>query len=399
MANDIRVGPLQVRTDTPQITDTFTSVVGGDIVRSIQSADAYANKRVQVSKKIAGINPRLAYRVVSGAEFIPAHPSRFEVRGPGRELRYTNFILHRPAGIDLRAFARGITGQDGVNYTLKQLVDFYTTYCSTDNLMGIFRAKGDQVSTHFIIGLDGRLIQMIDLADKAWHTKTKPHPKLSGETVYNANSVGVELEGAVQPYAKEYAGLTESERKLVASPFPAAQLKTLAWLLRWFHDNSDYGLALDDKHVLLHRDIDPADRRDPAETFDLASLLDIALSMAPVTTGYQEGVSIDEAEKRAAVALAGKLTTTTQQLTAFTEVLTSIVQGMARAAGISAADRQKYYAAATANMDTLVAARLKQMSMAVQTEKIIKSAKLPVQANRKGLSFDYDTNTWLGEEQ
>ena len=392
---DFTQGPVQVRKDEPKVTDAYVRAMQDNIDRTIKSASAYANKRVQVSKKISGINPRLAYRVVSRASFVPAHPSRFVTRGPGRELKYEYFVIHRPGVVGfMHWFVPGI-GAVGRNATLAESVAKATSFCSLKNLMALFRVRETQTATHFLIGLAGELVQMIDLADMAWHVMSLTHPTL-GVKINNSNAVGVELEGFVQPYGKIITSLTPEQQAKTKSDFPPAQLQTLAWLLRWFRDNQHYGIPLDKKHIILHSELDPARRTDPGINMDLDNLLGIATSMPTVTStakdAYQEPIPIDVADEQAVAQLAGTSVISVGMMEAFQQALVSVVQGAARASKMGAVDRAVYYNAAINHNSVVNAARLMQMAMAQQTETILNSGKLPVQRNR--ISFNRTTQQW-----
>ncbi len=102
------------------------------------------------------------------------------------------------------------------------------------------------VSAHYMIGKDGRLVQMVALNDVAFHaggTKEKPSSWL-GRTVINDRSVGIELEN-------------KNDGK---DPYPAVQIAVCLWLcLRLCRTNSIFP---DD--VVGHFDVDPGRKTDPA---------------------------------------------------------------------------------------------------------------------------------------
>jgi len=78
---------------------------------------------------------------------------------------------------------------------------------SLDGTDAWFRNPASQVSAHFGVGKDGRIIQWVDTADQAWHAAGA-----------NSYSVGVEHEG--------FSG----------SPLTDAQLDADAELLSWLHE-------------------------------------------------------------------------------------------------------------------------------------------------------------------
>jgi len=120
---------------------------------------AYVNKR---ARSKSGVTKELR-KVLKSATFIAAHPNRFQAGGfVVEDTQY--FVLHRPGRMQKAA--------------------------RVDNIIREFVQRGRQASTHFIISQAGALIQMVDLADIAFHC---------GESApaTNNNSVGVELEGAI----------------------------------------------------------------------------------------------------------------------------------------------------------------------------------------------------------
>lgn len=59
-----------------------------------------------------------------------------------------------------------------------------------------FKNPESGVSAHYVIGRDGREVQMVDDNDKAWHAGVSKMP-LTGETNVNDFSIGIELVGTV----------------------------------------------------------------------------------------------------------------------------------------------------------------------------------------------------------
>lgn len=69
------------------------------------------------------------------------------------------------------------------------LVYHYTAGDSLESCVKWFQKK-DGVSAHFVIGRDGRVVQMVKLCDRAWHAGTSAWKGISG---VNHFSVGIEI--------------------------------------------------------------------------------------------------------------------------------------------------------------------------------------------------------------
>ncbi|WP_108659834.1 N-acetylmuramoyl-L-alanine amidase [Acuticoccus kandeliae] len=108
-----------------------------------------------------------------------------------------------------------------------------------------------KVSCHYLIGMDGDLVQMVDEDRRAWHAGISGW---DGTRDINSRSIGIELDSpGHQPDAPE---------------FPEAQLAALFALLggirtRW---------AIPKRNIVAHSDIAPARKIDPGERFPWARL-------------------------------------------------------------------------------------------------------------------------------
>lgn len=60
-----------------------------------------------------------------------------------------------------------------------------------------FKDSASKVSAHILVGHDGRLVQMVKLADAAWHAGSKP--LLFGMSLDNLTTIGIEHEGGTFP--------------------------------------------------------------------------------------------------------------------------------------------------------------------------------------------------------
>jgi AmpD protein len=102
-----------------------------------------------------------------------------------------------------------------------------------------------RVSAHFLIRRDGRLLQFVPVARRAWHAGAS---NWRGRERCNDFSVGIELEGTD------------------ATPYTTAQYAMLARLLKALVRR--YPIA----HVVGHSDIAPGRKTDPGSAFDWGRL-------------------------------------------------------------------------------------------------------------------------------
>lgn len=202
-----------------------------------RNSQAYVNRRVETRR----FPDALLRKVIKGASFVAAYRERYS---PGTfnvsNMKY--FVIHRPGS--------------------------HPPACTLLNTLRTFSdfADGRKASTHFVIGYNGEVIQMVDLADTAYHCGTK-----SGK-VFNRNSVGVELEGAV------------GER------LSLQQYTALARIIRMLHDlsgflgdlNSPTFIQNSKSKIVGHQEI-LADKRDPGYNFNYALLATFIRDMPPTS--------------------------------------------------------------------------------------------------------------------
>jgi len=202
----------------------------------------YLNKLDQQKRSYVG---NLLYRVIASAVFIPAHRNNF-VPGEFKVENMKYFVVHRPG--------------------------IFSPKCSLLSTIRTFAWKtGEVAASHFIVGYNGELIQMVDLGDLANHC---------GETtgkVFNKNSVGVELEGAI------------------GDPITLAQYKTTAQLIRTLNGVSGFLPSLqsstfiqDAREVLVgHSEISPGRKHDPGPNMNYSLLAAEIQNARDVTSPYR----------------------------------------------------------------------------------------------------------------
>lgn len=194
------------------------------------NAAAYINKRVSKGNKFSGSTLK---KVMKIATFLPAHKTRYS-SGDFQVENMKYFVLHRP----------------GRNPKASTLL----------NVIREFSQKNRAASTHFIVGFNGEIIQMVDLQDVSFHVGGSIMP--DGKKGGNYNSVGVEIEGAV------------GER------FTFAQYTAVAKIIGILNDISGFlpknnlsKYIIEARKVLIgHEEIMPLEKVDPGRNFNYALL-------------------------------------------------------------------------------------------------------------------------------
>ncbi len=126
------------------------------------------------------------------------------------------------------------------------LVLHYTGMTSEGEALQWLCNPVSQVSAHYFVFEDGRVLQMVPELRRAWHAG---HAMWNGETDLNSCSIGIEIANAGHP-----AGLP---------PYPEAQIRSVIALskdlvTRW---------RIPAERVLGHSDIAPGRKLDPGEVF------------------------------------------------------------------------------------------------------------------------------------
>ncbi|MGB6118279.1 MAG: N-acetylmuramoyl-L-alanine amidase [Mesorhizobium sp.] len=132
-----------------------------------------------------------------------------------------------------------------------------------------------EVSSHYIVHEDGRIVQMVREADRAWHAgKSSWH----GRTDINSLSVGIEI---VNP-----GNLAEHP------PFSAVQIEAVIDLCR----DICARLSILPDMVLAHSDIAPGRKIDPGPAFPWEQLADAGVGRMPVMGDWPDVDPIAEGD-------------------------------------------------------------------------------------------------------
>ncbi|WP_242113298.1 N-acetylmuramoyl-L-alanine amidase, partial [Luteimonas aquatica] len=143
-----------------------------------------------------------------GARFVPAHSGNYS-RGRRRDRVLDRIVIHITAG------------GESINGTI-----------------GWFQNPAARVSSHYIVGRDGEVVQMVRDADTAWHASAS-----------NSRSIGIEHNGN-KPSRRNRRDLPPTE------PQYRASARLVAWLCR------QHGIPADREHILGHIEVSPRDNHD-----------------------------------------------------------------------------------------------------------------------------------------
>lgn len=126
------------------------------------------------------------------------------------------------------------------------LVLHYTGMAKADEALKRLCTAGSEVSTHYFVFEDGRIIQCVPEAQRAWHAGVS---HWAGDTDINSRSIGIEIANPGHDY--DYPD------------FPSRQIAAVTALCRSIVRRRRIRPDL----VLAHSDIAPARKRDPGEKF------------------------------------------------------------------------------------------------------------------------------------
>lgn len=122
----------------------------------------------------------------------------------------------------------------------------YTGMPSAEGAQAWLCAPESQVSSHYLVHEDGRVVQMVPEERRAWHAGKSIW---GGETDINSRSIGIEIANAGHP-----GGLPD---------FPEKQLESVIELC--LECVNRHGIA--PERVLAHSDVAPIRKVDPGENF------------------------------------------------------------------------------------------------------------------------------------
>ena len=127
----------------------------------------------------------------------------------------------------------------------------YTGMESAEKAVNWLCTAESRVSCHYLIDEDGRIVQMVSEAMRAWHAGES---FWAGETDINSASIGIEIHNP--GHGLGYRNFPEKQMQ-------AVEALCLDIIARY---------RIKPEHVLAHSDVAPSRKRDPGEKFDWARL-------------------------------------------------------------------------------------------------------------------------------
>jgi N-acetylmuramoyl-L-alanine amidase len=127
----------------------------------------------------------------------------------------------------------------------------YTGMADADAALALLCAQGSNVSAHYFVFEDGRIIQMVPESRRAWHAGKS---EWAGETDINSCSIGIEIVNPGHDYGYP--------------DFPTRQIAAVTALCRSIQTRN----AIAPVRVLAHSDVAPARKQDPGEKFPWRTL-------------------------------------------------------------------------------------------------------------------------------
>jgi N-acetylmuramoyl-L-alanine amidase len=127
----------------------------------------------------------------------------------------------------------------------------YTGTPTAEYAMELLTTDAGQVSCHYLVHEDGRIVHMVDEDMRAWHAGVS---SWDGRDDVNSRSIGIEI---VNPgHGDDY------------HDFPDSQIEAVIALSRDIISRH----AIQPRHVLAHSDVAPGRKVDPGEKFPWAAL-------------------------------------------------------------------------------------------------------------------------------
>src|SRR5579863_2483406 len=146
------------------------------------------------------------------------------------------------------------------------IVLHYTGMDDPEAALELLKARGSEVSAHYFVFEDGRVIQMVQESKRAWHAGIA---SWAGETDINSCSIGIEIANPGHEYGYR--------------DFPKRQIAAVTALCRSILTRH----AVPPIRVLAHSDVAPARKQDPGEKFPWQTLYESGIGHwvkpAPIT--------------------------------------------------------------------------------------------------------------------
>lgn len=162
------------------------------------------------------------------AEQIPSPNFEYRPDGPSVEWIPSPNFGYRPNG----------------SSDVTSIIFHHTASSNIESPINTFLNPGSDVSAHYVIGQDGRIVNMVDTNYRAWHAGESV---LNGRSHVNDYSIGIEI---VNPDGN-------------FNPYTEAQYQSLEWLTQ---DLLNKYPSI--THLTGHEDVAPGRKSDPGDLFD-----------------------------------------------------------------------------------------------------------------------------------
>ena len=144
----------------------------------------------------------------------------------------------------------------------------YTGMQSAQAALDLLCARSSDVSAHYLVFEDGRIVQMVPERRRAWHAGKS---EWAAETDINSCSIGIEIANPGHDF--------------IYRDFPKRQIAAVTALCRGILTRNTIPPA----RVLAHSDVAPARKQDPGEKFPWRTLFDSGVGIwvkpAPISDG------------------------------------------------------------------------------------------------------------------
>jgi len=149
------------------------------------------------------------------------------------------------------------------------------------------RDANAKVSAHYMVEEDGRLFQLVDEENRAWHAGVS---EWRGETNINSASIGIEIVNGGHDWPLPDGSLP---------PFPDVQINALIPLCKAIMSRHN----IDASGIVAHSDIAPARKQDPGEHFPWAGLSAAGIGRFPLSIEPDRRVLFGAASRDRGVAI------------------------------------------------------------------------------------------------
>lgn len=159
-------------------------------------------------------------------------------------------------------FSKGRKGEE-----VKVLILHYTVTKTLDATIKIFKNPANEVSSHYVVGVDGKITQMVKEADTAYHAGKS---SFAGITKMNNSSIGIEIVNL---------GYTPGESP---NKYPEQQINAVKLLCQDIINRYNIKPFL----IVGHSDVAPARKIDPGPYFPWLELAEDGIGLFPELDDY-----------------------------------------------------------------------------------------------------------------